>query len=119
MTQPRIVQLQPTRGDTYKLDISLSAPLSGISEVWLTIKSTWATTETDDSSAIVQLTLTGGEIVATGAATIRVTFSAEQTSLLVADQYVYDLQIKTTTDEINTAQEGTVRPRRQVTVSTS
>jgi hypothetical protein len=104
MTQPRVQNIELTRGDDYFATFTFDQPVSGFSEMRFTVRESWATTEEDNDEATLTLAL-----AASGSATADLDISSEQSLALALDSYVYDLQITTNAGKKYTTQRGFIR----------
>lgn len=116
--------IQIRRGDTWpkRLTITQGGPvnLANVSQIWMTFRRKPAKpgVDTDDTSAVLQVTLGSGITVfdaAEGEADVALT--PAQTSLLVKDSYYFDVQIKMNTGEIFTTDDGYATILDQATLS--
>lgn len=100
-----------TRGDSYSAAVTFDQLVSAFSEIRFTVRESWATSETDNSTATLSKTLTTSGLYG---ATLDLT-SAE-TLALTRDSYVYDIQITTVVGtKIYTTQRGKIRVSPDVT----
>ncbi len=105
MSQPRVETILLTRGDDFAATFTFDVAVSNFTEMRFTIRDSWATTEADNSTAMLSVTLT-----ATGTYTADLALTNLQTRALAADSYVYDLQVTTTAGAKKyTAQRGPLK----------
>ncbi len=105
MSQPRVETILLTRGDDYIATFTFDVAVANFTEMRFTIRESWATTETDNSTAVLSVTLTG-----TGTYTADLALTNLQTRTLVMDQYVYDCSVTTTAGAKKyTAQRGPLK----------
>lgn len=105
------------RGDTFEKLFDLDFDASQISSAWFTIRDGYATTETDDTSAVAQVTLAGGGITVTGARQLKMTISDSVTRGWQLDSYVFDVQARLITGKLFTLAAGQLRVMPEVTRS--
>lgn len=115
MTRPNIENLTLVRGDDWSAVFEFDQELSGFSEIAFTIRTDWATTETDNSGAVFAGTLTGGEIVPDTGRRVVIEIPNATTLAMAEPYYVYDMQVTTITDKIYTTQTGRIRMLRDAT----
>lgn len=104
MSQPRVENIELVRGDDFGATFTFDQPVSAFSEMRFTIRESWATTETDNTTAALSKTLS-----ATGTYTADLDITDEEALALSLDQYVYDVQIITTGGRKYTSQRGILR----------
>ncbi len=106
MTAPRTETINIVRGDDYLATFQFDQLVSTFSEMRFTIRDDWATTETDNTGAVLSVALT-----ASGAYTADLALSSADTLTLQARQYVYDVSIVTALGGRRfTTQRGMLRP---------
>ena len=111
----RIVDLTHTRGDTFDRLLNLSQSVLSFDEIWFTVRSAYPESSvTDESDALDSGTLTGGEIVSTGARQVQVTI--ENTDWPVG-KLVYDVQVRSISGQIFTIVRGAIKVYGDVTRS--
>ena len=114
-----IINLSQVRGDDLQKTVTLDQPLSSFSELWFTVRTADATTQTDDTDAVFAGSLSGGELAAAGTYSFTVTADSDTTVLWTASTYVYDVQVKTLAGKIYTAAYGRLRMLPDVTRRTA
>ncbi len=115
MTTPTVNIVQ-TRGDTFEKVVTFSVDTSNFSAVYFTIRESWATTETDDATAVAKTSVALGGIVLSGF-TATITFSSAVTAGWLLDQYFYDVSVLTTAGKHLTTVRGKLRMDPDVTRS--
>lgn len=110
MTQPLTQNLKITRGDDYSATITFDQVTSGFSEMRFTVREDWATSQLDNSEALISVTLS---TVGTYTATLALTSS--QTLDLIDGKYVYDVAVTTLAGKKYTTQRGQLRVNPDVT----
>lgn len=109
MTLPLVQLISITRGDDYGGTMTFDQAVAGFVEISFTIRTEWATTETDNTEAVFSGTLTGGEVIVTGAYTATIDIASADTLAMTADSYVYDVQVETSSGKFYTTQRGMLR----------
>jgi hypothetical protein len=111
MTAPLFESLSLTRGDDFGATFTFDQAVAGFSEMRFTVREMWATDETDNTDAALSVTLS-----ASGTYTADLALTSAQTLSLALDEYVYDLQITTTSGgKKYTTQRGTLHMTPDVT----
>src|SRR6478752_4688516 len=104
MTQPRTETIELTRGDDYSATVTFDQPVSSFSEMRFTIREDWATSETDNSSAVFTALLTPS-----GTYTAELAVPHVDAVGLSKRRYVHDIQVTTSsTGKQYTTQRGPV-----------
>ncbi len=109
MSPPLTQNLSVTRGDDDGGTITFDQPCAGFNEIWFTVRTAWATTETDNTGAVFSGTLTGGEVIVTGTYTATIDLPSVDTLTWTNNVYFYDVQVRTTGGKIYTTQVGQLR----------
>ena len=113
----KVLDLIHIRGDTFtrRLQVSLALAAS-FPEVWFTVRSAEpGSTVIYDTGALSSGTLTGGEIVQTGAYEWTVTIDNPNWPI---GRLVYDVQVRSASGQIFTLTKGLIRVYNDVTRST-
>jgi len=110
MTQPNTQTLVITRGDDFSATVTFDQDISGASEIRFTVRDDWATSETDNASAVYTTTL-----APTGTTTASLTVPDTDTVTWLKPGYVYDIQITTGAGLKQTTQLGSLRMGPDVT----
>lgn len=109
-------QLQITRGDDVPISLAFGQPLSSLAEIWFTVRAAWSAAESNDADAVYSATLTGGAITGSGSsASLELPHSA--TAEWLDDEYVFDVQVRTLSDQILTPVRGQLLVAPDVTRS--
>lgn len=116
MTQPRNQDIILTRGDDYSAVFTFTQPIADLDEIWFTVRTSYAiVTDTDNTDATLELTLTDADFVSTGIYTVELNISNTDTLTLVEDRYVYDVCVRTDAGKIYTTQIGKLKVLPDVT----
>ncbi len=101
-----VQSLTITRGDDYGAVVTFDQDIAGFTDIAFTVRETYATTETDNVSAVFSASLLAGGVTAAGARSVAIDISNTATVTWSADKYVYDIQVTTTAGKIYTTQRG-------------
>lgn len=110
MTQTAIQNIQITRGDDYDATITFDQNISDYEELRFTVRTDWATTETNNDDAVYTTELTGASSL-----TATLTIPSASTSIWTLPLYVYDIQVTSATGAKYTTQRGKIRMGPDVT----
>jgi hypothetical protein len=104
MTQPLTQNISITRGDDYSATITFDQATSGFAEMRFTVREDWATSESDNTDALISVTLS-----TSGTYTGTLALTSSQTVDLVSRMYVYDVAVTTLGGSKYTTQRGHLR----------
>jgi hypothetical protein len=94
MTQPTIQRIQHTRATDFVKEITFTEDTANFEDAWFTVRTDWATSETDDTTAIASGSILGGEMAITGTYTATIEFADTVTRDWTLGSYVYDVKVK-------------------------
>lgn len=113
----KIIDLTHSRGDTFSRTLTLDGSIlaSSFDEVWFTVRTDYASASiVDETGALSSGTLTGGQIIATGAQEWTITIDSPNWTV---GRLVYDVQVRSPAGQIFTVTKGTLRVFNDVTRS--
>lgn len=111
-------------GDNLDITRSVTVPSGTISQAWLTVRKTYTATSGLIAKRITTTDTAGSGYISnagsSGTGTVKFYLLQEDTLRLnPLSEYVYDIQVKYTTDKIETVEIGTITAHPQITTESS